>query len=61
MASLTCPVCDKKYIYPYVHFNDSEYPKTCGDKLCVQNLKYQQAHRDIQTGEVQDPKDIRKW
>lgn len=61
MAEFTCPMCGKKYSYPYVHFNPNKYPKTCGSRVCETNLKWQKRHKDILTGENDTPEEIKKW
>lgn len=61
MAKFKCPICGKKYSYPYVHFDERKYPKTCGSKACETNLKWQKRHIDILTGEQEDPDEIKKW
>lgn len=54
-----CPVCHKKYTYPYI--NDSKEPKTCGDRMCKKNWEYISKRMNPLTGEYPDPDEVGKW
>jgi hypothetical protein len=52
-----CPICGKEYFS-----RDLRNPaKTCGDKICITNYKYQEKHYDPRTGEKPSPEDMKTW
>lgn len=52
-----CSMCGKDYPFPYTE----NIPETCGNKVCVTNLKYQKQHKDALTGKMPSSEDIKKW